>query len=48
MKLRHFQDGLELPPILSDSNYDFAFQQAHILPTPVKVEHRDQLVLGLE
>ena len=37
VRTRHFRDGRELPPILSEPNYDFNFQQTRILPAPVKV-----------
>ena len=42
--VRHFRNGKELSPIASDTNYDFNYQQARILPEPVTVLPGDVLL----
>jgi len=44
LRLRHIREGRELPPVAEDSNYDFKYQQARVLPQEVSVLPGDELV----
>jgi len=37
VRLRQIRDGVEQPPITSDNNYDFSYQEYRRLQNPVKV-----------
>ena len=37
VRLRQIRDGVEQPPITSDNNYDFSYQEYRRLKNPVKV-----------
>ncbi|CAG7729787.1 unnamed protein product, partial [Allacma fusca] len=43
LKLRHFREGVELPFVAQDSNYDFNYQQNRVLPEYRKVLGGDHL-----
>lgn len=45
IKLRHFRNGRELPPLGEDKNFDANFQQARILSEPVKIYPGDHLTV---
>lgn len=52
MKIRHFRNGVELPPLIEDENYDFNFQETrHLLTpriiTPVKMNCHSILLLKI-
>ena len=38
IRLRHFRNGVELPPISVDDSYDFNFQETRILEKEVVVK----------
>ena len=38
IKLRHFRNGKELPPIAKDEHFDFNYQYMKILKNPVTVK----------
>jgi len=46
LKLRHFRNGIELPWIDYDDNYDFDYQQNKHLREAIKVLPGDQLTYG--
>ena len=37
MRTRHFRDGVELAPILTENNYDFEFQQTRKLQERIQI-----------
>lgn len=45
MKLRHFRNNVELPPIAVDENYDFNYQEYRYLPEEITVKSGDHLVV---
>ena len=46
LRVRHYRDGKELPWLLSDTHYDFDYQQARLLPQEVKLLPGDHLTMG--
>ncbi|GFG39856.1 hypothetical protein Cfor_08836, partial [Coptotermes formosanus] len=44
VRLRQIRDGVEQPPITSDNNYDFSYQEYRRLQNPVKVYPGDHLI----
>ena len=46
MRIRHFRDGVELPWMISDENYDFNYQTNRRFPQEVKILPGDQITLG--
>lgn len=46
LRLRHFRDGIELPWLSTDDNYNFDYQQNRPLLEEVKILPGDQLTYG--
>ncbi|KAK4316862.1 hypothetical protein Pmani_012019 [Petrolisthes manimaculis] len=44
LSLRQVREGVELPPILQDNNYDFNFQQSRVLKKEVTILPGDSLI----
>ncbi|CAL8146111.1 unnamed protein product [Orchesella dallaii] len=45
IRIKHFRNGIELPWILNDDNYDFNFQQWRPLYNPVRILPGDQITV---
>ncbi|CAL8146105.1 unnamed protein product [Orchesella dallaii] len=45
MRIKHFRNGIELPWILNDENYDFNFQPWRWLYNPVRILPGDQITV---
>lgn len=46
LRLRHFRDGIELPWLSADDNYNFDYQQNRPLLEEVKILPGDQITYG--
>ncbi|KAK3586455.1 hypothetical protein CHS0354_001838 [Potamilus streckersoni] len=45
IKTRHFRNGTELPPLTTDSNYDFNFQETRLLREEIPIQHGDNFIV---
>ncbi|KAG8192031.1 hypothetical protein JTE90_025297 [Oedothorax gibbosus] len=45
LKARHFRNGIELPPLGEDNNYDFNYQEYRYFPKEVKFLPGDQVTM---
>lgn len=48
MKIRHFREGVELPWIGYDGNYDTNFQMSRMMRKHVTVLPNDHITVGME
>eukprot|EP00479_Gromia_sphaerica_P009695 TRINITY_DN417_c0_g1_i3.p1 TRINITY_DN417_c0_g1~~TRINITY_DN417_c0_g1_i3.p1 ORF type:complete len:530 (-),score=130.38 TRINITY_DN417_c0_g1_i3:126-1715(-) len=45
IKVQHIRDGVELPPVYDDQNYDFNYQQSYKIKPEVKLMPGDDLIV---
>ncbi|ODN04440.1 hypothetical protein Ocin01_02222 [Orchesella cincta] len=48
IRLRHFRNGKELPPIAEDNQYDFNYQQSRSIKNEIKILRGDELMVECE
>ncbi|GFO17707.1 DBH-like monooxygenase protein 1 [Plakobranchus ocellatus] len=48
LRTRHFRNGVELPPIQEDNNYDFNYQEARMLESERVIKKGDKLLVECE
>ncbi|KAK3781429.1 hypothetical protein RRG08_019055 [Elysia crispata] len=48
LRTRHFRNGVELPPVQEDNNYDFDYQEARMLDSERTIKKGDSLMVECE
>ncbi|GFR80888.1 DBH-like monooxygenase protein 1 [Elysia marginata] len=48
LRTRHFRNGVELPPVQEDNNYDFDYQEARMLESERTIKKGDSLMVECE
>jgi hypothetical protein len=46
MRIRHFRDGVELPWLAKDDNYDTNYQMNRMMRKPITIMQNDHLTVG--